>query len=260
MRICVLGSGSNGNCTYLAAENTCVLVDAGFSPRTLERRLQQVELDLDSIDAVLLTHGHTDHTRGILPLVTEKGIPVYMTEGTRGEVPGLQTLDKWEVFDVTCPFPIGKFWVKAFPVPHDAAQPVGFRFSAGGISGSLATDLGQINQSVSQHLENCDWLIVESNHDEEMLKIGPYPWFLKHRLLSNVGHLSNQSLSRFLSSLGTQPKHLYLAHLSRRNNCPELAFECASGALSIQQPLGTRLETCQLHLTHQDKPSIVIEL
>jgi phosphoribosyl 1,2-cyclic phosphodiesterase len=193
VRITVLGSGSGGNCTLLESGGTRVLVDVGFGPRSVRRRLREAGLALGKIDAVLITHGHRDHVAGLPSLVEQLQIPVFLNEGTREEVASLNGTDRQESFESGSPFAIGTFEIEAFDVPHDSAQPVGFRFSAEGMKGAFATDLGEITSSIIPFLSSCQWLVLESNHDEELLKIGPYPWELKQRVLGRRGHLSNHS-------------------------------------------------------------------
>jgi phosphoribosyl 1,2-cyclic phosphodiesterase len=261
VRIAVLGSGSGGNCTLLESHTTQLLVDAGFGPRSLKRRLKEAGLRLNKIDAILLTHGHSDHVAGVSSLLKEfKGATVYMNAGTREEVPVLGKIGKWEEFESETPFTVGDFTVKAFDVPHDAAQPVGFSVSSNGTSGVLATDLGELNSSIEKHLEGRQWMALESNHDEELLKIGPYPWELKRRVLSRRGHLSNKALADFLRHrFDGSATHLFLAHLSRQNNEPNLAFSAAWQAVRDRHPLFGRPDM-KVHLTHQSKPSIVLDL
>ncbi len=259
MRITVLGSGSGGNCTLVATSKTTILIDQGFGPLSLRRRLKLAEMEGTGLDAVLLTHGHSDHSSGVAAIASEFGAPVYMNEGTRGEAPHLSGLDRWERFDSGCPFQIGDVTVEAFPISHDSAEPVGFRIEAEGLRGALATDLGELTPPVMDRLRGCDWLVLESNHDEEMLKLGPYPWLLKQRVLGRTGHLSNSAIARFLAGpFDGSARHLFLAHLSRENNDPEIALRSARNALKRRRfPL---LERCSLHLTHQSKPSIVLDL
>ena len=185
-----------------------------------------------------------------------------MNEGTREEVAAFRSIERWERFETGSSFVVGDLWVEAFSVPHDANQPVGFRFSAGGVCGALVTDLGELSESVVQKLSGCDWLVLESNHDEEMVKIGPYPWVVKQRLLSNLGHLSNRALCHFLSRhFDGRASHIFLAHLSRQNNDPAIARHYALSSLA-QRLTGMEgsKPPCGLHLTHQRKPSIVITL
>lgn len=261
MRIAVLGSGSGGNCTLLENGTTRLLIDAGFGPRSLKRRLREAGLSLTGIDAILLTHGHSDHVAGVPSLTRAFGeVPVYMNEGTREEVQLLGKIKNWKRFDSEAPFNVRDFSVEAFDVPHDAAQPVGFKISSNGTSGVLATDLGELTPSIEKYLSGCQWLILESNHDEELLKIGPYPWDLKRRVLGRKGHLSNNALAEFLRHrFDGGAIHLFLAHLSRQNNEPELALSAAWHAVQDRHPLFGKPEM-KVHLTHQSKPSIVLDL
>jgi phosphoribosyl 1,2-cyclic phosphodiesterase len=185
---------------------------------------------------------------------------VYATRGTRGEVPFFDGLLLDEPVECGCPFQIGEITLEAFPVPHDSAEPVGYRVLAEGIQGVVATDLGEMTELVISYTNGCDWLILESNHDEQLLQIGPYPWLLKRRVLGKQGHLSNQSLADFLTNyFDGHANHLFLAHLSRQNNVPKLAAESASNAL-CERVSSARNGAIELHLTHQFKPSIVLEL
>jgi phosphoribosyl 1,2-cyclic phosphodiesterase len=227
----------------------------------LERRLEEAGLTLERIDGILLTHGHSDHVAGISSLLRGFGeTTVYMNAGTREEVPALGVVESWEEFESERQFTVGDFTVEAFDVPHDAAQPVGFSISSNGHAGVIATDLGELNPTIEKHLDSCQWMVLESNHDEELLKIGPYPWELKRRVLGRNGHLSNRALAEFLRDrFDGSAEHLFLAHLSRQNNEPQLAFSAASQAVYDRHPLFGR-EDIKVHLTHQSKPSIVIEL
>ncbi len=253
-----MGSGSSGNCTYLATSRTRVLVDLGFGKRSLRRRLHDAGLKDDKFAGILLSHGHSDHVKGAAALAKERHIPVFLTPGTRQEVPALADSERVEEFEPGDRFQIGDIQVEPFSVPHDCAQPVGFRFLAEGISGAVITDLGRLSEATACRLSGCDWLMIESNHDEEMLKVGPYPWFLKMRLLSDLGHLSNQGLAAFLAGrYDGHARHIFLAHLSRQNNDPVLALESAREALVRASRNHDRTK---LHLTDQVKPSIVLEI
>ena len=182
-----------------------------------------------------------------------------MTEGTLRESPSLRELDRTRILPVGSPLQIGELEIEAFPVPHDAAQPVGFHFAADGAQGLLATDLGEVNEEIVGRLPDCDWLILESNHDEEMVLAGPYPWPLKLRLMGSKGHLSNDALGRCLRThLGARTRHVLLAHLSRTNNHPQLALERISAALFDSS--GSGGTPARVHLTHQNRPSIVLDL
>ena len=259
MKICVLGSGSAGNCTYIATPQARILVDLGFGRRSLGRRLRQAGLSLDGLDALLLTHEHTDHVSGVPALVRDLEVPAFMTGGTLRESPALQEVNRVRIVPVGVPFHIGDLEIEALPISHDAAQPVGYRFAADGIQGLLATDLGEPTPEIMGPLADCDWLILESNHDEKMVLAGPYPWLLKQRLIGPKGHLSNHALGRCLKThLGARTKHIFLAHLSRTNNHPQLALEQVTAALPGASERGE--SGPRVHLTHQNRPSIVLSL
>jgi len=260
VRICVLGSGSAGNSALVSTDSVSVLVDLGFGVRSLDRRLEEAGILQRHIQAVFLTHGHCDHVRGMRSLLKRfPKLRVFLTAGTLDETPALQSHDRLEIIQAGCEVQLGDLVVKPFAIPHDAAESVGFRFEAGGLAGALVTDLGHLDGSVTGRLRDCDWIVLESNHDEELLRIGPYPWPLKQRLLSQVGHLSNAAVARFLErDFDGRARHLFLAHLSRQNNRPEIALDCALRALN-----GRAASTnggCAIHLTDQRKPSIVVQL
>lgn len=243
----------------IATGETCVLIDLGFGPRSLSRRLKEAGLEKQRIDAILVTHGHSDHISGIPKFVQSQPIPVFMNEGTRQESPELEKLDCWEPFQAGQAFSVGDLTFEAFSTPHDAAQPVGFRISADGLTGALTTDLGVLTSEVADKLMGCDFLVVESNHDEQMLKVGSYPWLLKQRVLGRNGHLSNSALAKFLQhEFDGCSRHLFLAHLSRHNNHPDIALESARRALMSRTY--SLFESCQVHLTQQLKPTIVLDL
>ena len=260
MEIAVLGSGSGGNCTYLAGGSTRLLVDAGFGIRSLKRRLTDCGLQPSSIDALLITHGHSDHVAWACRLSEQFGLTVYVNEGTFEEVPALREVERCVVFQSGDSFQAGDFVVQSIPVPHDSSDPVCFRLEVEGIAGLVATDFGRVTPPLAEACRDCSWLVLESNHDEQLLRIGPYPWQLKRRVSGGRGHLSNRALADFLSrGLENLPAHLLLAHLSRQNNLPELALETAVEALSGRLPFGSG-PSSQVHLTDQYKPSIVIRL
>jgi len=221
--------------------------------------MRQAQIQEENIDAILLTHGHSDHVSGVATVAARQGIPVFMNEGTREEAPALQKLRSWQSFRSEHPFQIGDLTIEAFSISHDAQEPVGFRVTCGKVRGALATDLGEITDSVSQSLNECDWLVLESNHDELMLKEGPYPWEVKQRVLGPLGHLSNQAVSSFLASgFDGQATDIFLAHLSRRNNDPEVAI--GQAATTVGGRFQDRESPPRVHLTHQNKPSIVLNL
>jgi len=222
--------------------------------------MAEAGIAFNEIGAILITHGHWDHVSGIPSLMRHSSATVFMNEGTRNEVEALRKLERYELFRSGEKFAFGPFYFEAFDVPHDAAQPVGFKISCEGVRGLLSTDLGEMTVPVLDSARSCDWLVMESNHDEEMLRIGPYPWHLKNRVLGRTGHLSNRALSSFLSGdFDGSAAHLFLAHLSRQNNDPELALDAAESGIRTRLKQGRHCEIA-VHLTHQHKPSIVLQL
>jgi phosphoribosyl 1,2-cyclic phosphodiesterase len=225
LSVCVLGSGSRGNAVYVSDGITSILVDAGFSAREIDRRMRQRGLDPAGLSAILVTHEHTDHMRGIERLVRRHRLPVYLTAGTRREATALHHLPEIHAFDCGRDFRIDTLAVRPFTISHDAADPAGFTISANGSRIGIATDLGQVTALVREHLRGCRLLIVEANHDPDMLMNGPYPWFLKQRIRSRTGHLANQETGRLLADvLHPGLERVVLAHLSETNNTPEKAL------------------------------------
>lgn len=236
MRVSILGSGSGGNCTVIASSRTVVMVDAGFSRRETLRRLQLAGESPDRVQALLLSHEHSDHIAGLPMLTKHHRWPVYLNQGTREALSAQGSqIPVMETFVTGCPFLIGDIEVTAFTVPHDAADPVAFAFRVEGVRIAVVTDLGYLPENVKDSIRGADCLVIESNHDVEMLKVGPYPWSLKQRVLSRLGHLSNDGASGFLQQdFDGRAAHIVLAHLSENNNVPELARLCAEQALEAR--------------------------
>ena len=313
VRFTVLASGSKGNCTVVTGGRTRILVDAGLSCREIFRRMRLADEEPETLDAIVVTHEHSDHVGGLAVTARKLGIPVYFTEGTHRawmrwlnprrqmtysqwleqcriqaaerqaeaeagqfdaegepdeadlmadsgpvspvgletaaaqaqadaadsapETPSRQKDPTWlpavEYFQAGKPFEIGDIAVSPFTIPHDAADPVGFVFRAEGVRMAFATDLGYIPPNVRAQMTGVDLLLLESNHDLEMLRDGPYPWQVKQRVLSRVGHLSNEAAAQFLENgYDGQAAYVILAHLSESNNLPELARITAERALS----------------------------
>jgi len=250
--VSVLASGSRGNCALVATSATRILVDAGLSGRETFKRLRALadrgdgrsadrsDSRVDDISAILITHEHSDHIAGLQRLATKLNVPVFLTAPThhawnravRDAEGAIPELPKSEHFSAGRGFRIGDIEVMPFTIPHDAIDPVGFTFRAEGVKIGFATDLGYMPASVRDHLRGCSILVMESNHDVEMLRSGPYPWSVKQRVMSRVGHLSNQALAEFFSSdYDGGAEYLILAHLSEQNNHPEIARAAAEQAL-----------------------------
>jgi phosphoribosyl 1,2-cyclic phosphodiesterase len=229
MRFASLGSGSRGNAMVVEAGGTRVLVDCGFGPRQLAQRLARLGLAVDNLDAILVTHEHSDHSGGVASVAARHGLRVCMTHGTFG---GAACAAEVELFDSHTPFAIGDIEIHPFPVPHDAREPVQFVFSDGAHRCGLLTDVGHVTAHVLAMLAGCDALILECNHDAGMLARGSYPYSLKQRIAGRFGHLNNEAARDLLRQLAHgRLQHVVGAHLSQENNRPELACAALAAAL-----------------------------
>lgn len=223
LRLSVLGSGSSGNCSLIQHGATRLLIDAGFSARETERRLGLLGCAAEELTALLITHEHADHVRCAHTLSRRYRLPIFCTEGTYQAA--LRDLDffDWVQVHPGRSFAFGSLAVHPITVPHDAADPIGFRLESEQGRIGHVTDLGYMSGLVRESLKGCDLLLVEANHDLHMLRDGPYPWPLKQRVGGRLGHLSNHALLEALPEIvGRQTSHLVLAHLSQENNHPLL--------------------------------------
>src|SRR5437879_4494726 len=244
--VSVLASGSRGNSAVVQTSTTRILVDVGISCRETFRRMKALGEDPRALSAIVITHEHSDHVYGLAVLARKLKIPVFMTGAThqtwaramRDENGVRPTLERLETFAAGKSFQVGDIAVTPFTIPHDAADPVGFTFRAEGVKVGIATDLGYVPASVRDHLRRCEVLVMESNHDVEMLRVGPYPWSVKQRVMSRVGHLSNESLAEFFAQdYDGGASYIVLAHLSEQNNHPEIARQAAETELGPQKTL-----------------------
>lgn len=260
----VLGSGSKGNSSLLSTSKTKILVDAGFSCKEICRRMKVAGFEPESLDAVVITHEHGDHVDGLFVLARKLRVPVFMTAAThhawwryaREKYNG-ERLERLETFSAGVSFQIGDVEVMPFTIPHDAVDPVGFAFRAEGVKVGVVTDLGYLPENVKHYVQGCDCLVIESNHDLEMLRTGPYPWPVKQRVLSKRGHLSNEALAEFFAAdYDGSAAYLVLAHLSEQNNHPEVARGAAERALGAR----SNLLRNRLMLALQDEPLEAIQL
>ncbi len=258
MKFCMLGSGSRGNAVYIESRGAAILVDQGFSHRELDKRMAERGIDPGKIRAILVTHEHGDHLRGVGVTARKLSLPVYGTAGT------IQAKDR--IFNGTediiaieggAPFSIGVFDILPYSVSHDAAEPVQYCITAGKCRLAIATDLGFASNLVNQSIKGSNAVILESNHDVQMLRNGAYSWQLKQRIMSRMGHLSNKNAAELLFNITTRqgiPKAV-LAHLSEENNTPELAER---EVRSLFEKFDRRLHL--LEIAAQNTPSAVIEL
>lgn len=235
MRFALAASGSRGNATLIQAGGTTVMVDCGLTLKDCEFRLQRLGLGLEDIDALLITHEHSDHITGALRLSQRCGLFPWASAGTRDAGLRKRLPEATQVFDSHAPFAIGDLEVTPVIVPHDAAEPTQFVFSDGNRRVAVVTDLGHSTPYLEQVLNGVDAMVLESNHDEQMLAIGHYPARLKRRIAGEYGHLSNAQTAALLKSIDVSClQRLALAHLSEQNNTPELARSSAVAALGCE--------------------------
>jgi phosphoribosyl 1,2-cyclic phosphodiesterase len=235
--VAVLSSGSGGNCTYVGDRHAGVLVDCGLSTKQILARMAEVGLAEAPVDAVLVTHEHSDHVgaaRVLSRALAKRGkrVPFFMTAGTASAVDARCRPDGIEAIPAGGSFRVKHLVIEPVPVPHDTAEPCAYRVCVGGVRAAVITDLGKPTHLVTQHLRECDVAVLEFNHDEQMLLDGPYPFPLKQRIRSAHGHLSNAQARELLrASLGGAVRHVILAHLSEENNTPEKARTEARAAI-----------------------------
>lgn len=236
MRFACLGSGSEGNALVVEAGGTRVLLDCGFGLRETASRLARLGLAPDDLDAVLVTHEHSDHVGGVPRLAAKFGLPVWVSHGTHAFLANLDQLPSdCHLFDSHSPFAIGGLLIQPFPVPHDAREPAQFVFGDGAVRLGVLTDTGCSTPHIQAMLSGCQALVLECNHDAAMLANGPYPPSLKRRVAGNFGHLANAAAADLLRALDTGSlQHIIAAHLSRKNNTPRLAQQALAQALGCE--------------------------
>ena len=249
LAVSVLASGSRGNATYISDGRTAILIDAGLSGKEIQRRMASKGLDSNNLDAILVSHEHADHIHGVGVLSRRFDLKVYINDGTR-QASGKALGKLPEVVPFSCgrAFAIGSLDIHPFSISHDAEDPAGFTISGNGAKVGVATDLGVASGVVKTHLKACDILILEANHDPQMLIDGPYPWPLKQRIRGRSGHLSNEDTALLLESLRhDRLVHVILAHLSEENNTPEkarLAIKTALNGASVKLHVASQAEGC----------------
>lgn len=233
MKLAVLASGSKGNAIFVELDGTRLLVDAGISATRIKRGLAAQGIEAAELDAVLVTHEHTDHVNGLPILSKWYRLPIFTRRETIEHMPCREKIPPDCFHAIGEEFRIGSVTVHPFPIPHDAAAPVGYRLE-GRETCVIATDLGFVTGNVQAALEGADVMVLEANHDPGLLKHGSYPWPLKRRILSNRGHLANSDAAWALVRLRRKPQRVFLAHLSEENNRPELARETVQTILERQ--------------------------
>lgn len=237
MEFCSIYSGSSGNCLYIGSDKTKILVDAGLTGKKIQEGLKEIGINSSDIDAIVITHEHDDHIKSAGILSRRFNIPIYANTNTWeamidkiGEV----KKENIKIFDDYNPFEIGDIFVIPYNIPHDAAKPCGYSFVNGKRKISIATDIGYVSETVKENIKDSDLILLESNHDVEMLKVGPYPYHLKLRILSDKGHLSNEAAGEaIVDILNSRIKKVILGHLSKTNNYPQLALRTVLSILEM---------------------------
>jgi phosphoribosyl 1,2-cyclic phosphodiesterase len=265
MRLCSIASGSSGNCIYVGSDSTNILIDTGISGKKVEFGLNSMDLTLKDLDGIFVTHEHSDHIKGLGVIARKCGVPIYATPGTITAIKESSSLGKMpegilrEIHeDESCQ--LGDLVIHPFHISHDAAEPVGYRVETGGHSVGVATDMGVYDEYTVEHLKNLDALLLEANHDVNMLQVGSYPYYLKRRILGEHGHLSNETAGQLLCRLlHDNMKAVFLGHLSKENNYEALAYETVCSEVTMgDNPYKAR--DFKITVAHRDRASDVVEL
>jgi phosphoribosyl 1,2-cyclic phosphodiesterase len=236
LEICAIASGSNGNCYYIGNEESAILVDAGISRKQILLRMEERGLNAQKLKGIFISHEHSDHLRGARVLGKRLQVPVYMTTRTYYGAYNNLRPEHPRFFEPGDPVQVGGFTIHSFLKNHDAAEPCSFRIEYRGLHVGVFTDIGECCNNVSSHLHQCHALFLETNYDEKMLWDGPYPWFLKKRIASGNGHLSNAQAFEMLETFaGDHLQCVFLSHLSKENNSPEIAYKTI-------EPLSSRFQ------------------
>ena len=259
------GSGSSGNCYYLGTATDGLMIDAGVGLRTLKKHCRDYGIQLSSVRRLLITHDHADHIKSVGSFSYEYKVPVYATPLVHQGIDHnyciqRKVADEMKMMlEVNKPITLGDFTVVAFPVPHDASENVGFEIQAEGITFVIITDVGAITDDIKERIGRANYLVIEANHDVEMLKSGPYPEYLKKRILSGSGHLSNGECGKALAENMTEGlRHVWLCHLSEENNHPELARKTVETILRSYGIIPGK--DMELEVLRRQMPSEVYEL
>ena len=265
MRLCSIASGSSGNCIYVGSDKTHLLVDTGISGKKVEYGLNSLDLTTGDLDGILVTHEHSDHIKGLGVVARKCGVPIYATAGTIRAMEDSGSLGKMPegIFHEVIPdqdCPIGDLTVHPFRISHDAAEPVAYRIGQGKREVGIATDMGVYDDYIVENLKGLDALLLEANHDVNMLQVGKYPYYLKRRILGDKGHLSNETAGQLLCQLlHDNMKQILLGHLSRENNYEALAYETVCAEVTMgDNPY--KAKDFRIDVAHRDTASEVVEV
>lgn len=264
MRFLSIASGSSGNCIYVGNDKTHLLIDAGISKKRIEEGLNGIGLSLKDISGILLTHEHSDHIKGLGVILRKYDIPVYGSYGTVDYVKyssdmNKVDLDLFKTIDTDKRFKINDLAINPFAISHDASMPCAYRIQDREKKVGIATDLGCYDDYIVDNLKGLDVLLLEANHDVRMLQTGPYPYYLKQRILGNRGHLCNEAAGRLLDTVITEnTKKVFLGHLSKENNFPDLAYESVRMEINLSES-PHKADDFDISVAKRDMPSAVVE-
>ena len=265
MRLCSIASGSSGNCIYVGSNTTNLLIDTGISGKKVEFGLNSLDLTTKDLDGIFVTHEHSDHIKGLGVIARKCGVPIYATSGTIKAMEESGSLGKlpegiFHEIQGDREYQIGDLTVHPFHISHDAAEPVGYRVNQGEHSVGIATDMGVYDEYIVDNLKGLDALLLEANHDVNMLQVGSYPYYLKRRILGERGHLSNETAGKLLCRLlHDGMKDILLGHLSKENNYEALAYETVCSEVTMgDNPY--KAKDFRIAVAHRDSTSKVVEL
>lgn len=263
MELYSIASGSSGNCVCVGTDTCHLLVDAGISGKRIEKGLNAIDLKTEEMQGILVTHEHIDHIQGLGVLARRYGLPMYATAGTIEAILRTKSVGKIDesLFFEICPevdFTIGDLTIEPIAISHDAAEPVAYKFKQPGKAMAIITDLGKYDAALIEKLKNLDLLFLESNHDVHMLQVGTYPYSLKQRILGERGHLSNELCGKLLSEvLHDDVKAIFLGHLSKENNYPQLAYETVRVEIELgENPY--KGDDFPMYVANREEPSEVV--
>lgn len=265
MRMMPIASGSSGNCIYIGSDNTHILIDAGISRKKIEEGLNSIELSLKDIDAVFITHEHIDHIKGLGVMSRKDGIPIYSTPGTIGAIAATSSLgeinrDYFNIIHADSDTIIKDLTIHSFRVSHDANEPVAYNVSCNDKKAAVITDLGYYDDYIVDNLKDSDMMLVEANHDINMLQLGSYPYYLKQRILGDKGHLSNETSARLINNLlNDHIKGVYLGHLSKENNYDKLAYETVKLEIDMSENQ-YKSRDIYIEVANRSEPSSLLEI
>ena len=265
MRMMSIASGSSGNCIYIGTDNTHILVDAGISRKRIVEGLKVADISIDDISAILVTHEHIDHIKGLGVISRKEAIPIYTTSGTARGIMGCSSLgeisaDICHIVEADCNFTINDMVIHPFMISHDANEPVAYTVTSGGKKAGIITDLGMYDDYIVDNLDGANALLVEANHDINLLQVGSYPYYLKQRILGNKGHLSNEASGRLVNRLlNDDLKGIMLGHLSKENNYEKLAFETVRLEIDMGEN-NYKAGDFPISVANREMPSDMIEM